>query len=78
MKKQAEEKNVLMADVMSAEQLSPGLARPEDFQVNEELPFHGQCGSSAKEYKSLLSHSGDSTKARLTGKGVSADRPSRS
>ena len=57
------EKNVLMGDAMSTNQMSPGLADPRDFVVMEAdesaapkmaTPFHGQCGTSTAEYEKLL------------------------
>lgn len=45
----------------SANQLSPGLASPYDFDVienggvgGETLPFDGSCGDTAGEYRKLL------------------------
>jgi len=55
------EKNVTMCEVMSKNQLSPGLADPRDFEVIEagesatmSTPFHNQCGSTNAEYEALL------------------------
>ena len=49
------EKNTLMADCMSKNQMSPGLADPRDFEVIEAEPeFGGQCGSSTAEYEKLF------------------------
>jgi len=55
------EKNVVMCEVMSKNQLSPGLCDPRDFEVIEagesatiSTPFHGQCGSTDAEYQKLL------------------------
>jgi hypothetical protein len=59
------EKNVLMAEVMSDQQMCPYLAKPEDFVVGkpgENLsgqPGHGQCGSSEAEYKKLVQEADD-------------------
>lgn len=46
---------------LSAQQSSPGLADPRDFEVMEagdggkmSEPFHGQCGSSKAEYAALI------------------------
>jgi hypothetical protein len=40
---------------MSKNQMSPGLCDPRDFEVIEEgVPFHGNCGRTAAEYKNLL------------------------
>ncbi len=54
-------KNTLMGDVMSKNQMSPGLADPRDFPVLEAgdsskmpTPFHGQCGGTNAEYEKLL------------------------
>jgi len=54
---------------------SPGLARPEDFHVNEASdgeppgqPFHGQCGDTAGEYNSLLRVGPQSRRGRPKGK----------
>lgn len=45
----------------SANQLSPGLASPHDWEVlenggmgGETLPFDGSCGDTASEYRKLL------------------------
>jgi hypothetical protein len=53
-------------------------ARPEDFQVSEPdeiaslpVPFHGQCGDTAQEYKRLLAiRASKAGKSKVTGKGV--------
>jgi hypothetical protein len=46
---------------LSANQSSPGLASPQDFEVlenggqgGETLPFDGSCGDTASEYRKLL------------------------
>ena len=72
------EKNVLMGEVMSEQQLSPTLARPEDFVVRKyddaiSQPFHGQCGDSDREYAQLEKEAGQTSKGPITGKG--APRP---
>ena len=49
------DKNVLMGDVMSKNQMNPGLADPRDFEVIEaDTPFHKQRGNNPAEYKKLL------------------------
>jgi hypothetical protein len=53
--KNMNKKNALVE--LTPEQTSPNLARPEDFViVEDDLPFHGQCGSSQREYSKLLQH----------------------
>jgi hypothetical protein len=39
---------------LTPEQSNPYLARPEEFEVIEALPFHGQCGEDQREYQKLL------------------------
>ena len=39
---------------LTPEQSNPYLARPEEFEVIEALPFHGQCGENQREYQKLL------------------------
>lgn len=56
------QKDVLMADVMSANQINPAAAKPEDFKVyghedaesEFKYEFGGQCGDTKAEYNSLL------------------------
>src|SRR6266851_10050736 len=59
--KMKNEKNTLMGDAMSKNQMSPGLADPRDFVLIEAgdapkmpTPFHGQSGTSTAEYEKLL------------------------
>jgi hypothetical protein len=59
---------------LSKNQESPRCASPADFEVIEahdpnylgDLPFHGQCGTSLREYKQLLAvrEAGRSKKGR--------------
>jgi len=39
---------------LTPEQSNPYLARPDQFEVIEALPFHGQCGENQREYQKLL------------------------
>lgn len=46
---------------LSWQQLTPGDAQPEDFEilepsegVNADVPAHGQCGDNESEYRALL------------------------
>jgi hypothetical protein len=39
---------------LTPEQTNPYLARPDQFEVIEALPFHGQCGENQREYQKLL------------------------
>jgi hypothetical protein len=48
------EKNTLVE--LTPEQTNPYLARSEQFEVIEALPFHGQCGENQREYRKLLKH----------------------
>ncbi len=59
------DKNALMSESMSKNQMSPGLADPRDFEVIEagdnpamSTPYHGQCGGTNAEYEKLL-HEGE-------------------
>jgi hypothetical protein len=38
---------------LSNNQQNPGAAKPEEFEVQSEIPGHGQCGDSRAEYKKL-------------------------
>jgi hypothetical protein len=59
-------------------QQNPYLARPEHFTISEPdqiaslpVPFHGQCGDTAREYKQLLAiRASKAGKSGVTGKGV--------
>ena len=58
--KRSPEKDVLLADVMTPQQLDPGLARANEFTVGSstgDLPGHAQCGRNAKEYASVKAQS---------------------
>jgi hypothetical protein len=46
------EKNTLVE--LTPQQTNPYLARPEQFEVIEALPFHGQCGENQREYQKML------------------------
>jgi hypothetical protein len=53
---------------LSPNQLSPRDARPEDFEITNEgqPPFDGQCGSTAREYRQLLSEADSHGKSKLS------------
>jgi hypothetical protein len=58
------EKNVLMLDSMSKNQMSPGLCDPREFEVIEaDTPFHGQCGNNDAEYQRLLRQGAEAANA---------------
>jgi len=38
---------------LSNNQQNPGNAKPEEFEVQSEIPLHGQCGNSRAEYARL-------------------------
>jgi len=57
----------------SANQMSPGLASPRDFeplenggQGGETLPFDGSCGDTASEYRKLLAKGREENKREFT------------
>jgi hypothetical protein len=57
----------------SANQMSPGLASPNDFeplenggQGGETLPFDGSCGDTASEYRRLLARGRKENKHEFT------------
>ena len=59
--KRSPEKDVLPHEVMNEQQMDPGSARPEEFEVLAadaaplETPFHGQHGKNKAEERELLS-----------------------
>src|SRR5579859_4150128 len=66
-KRMKNQKNELVTQ--TPEQRSPGLARPEDFVIeNEQLAHGGQCGETKREYNALLKVGPKSRGVRAKGK----------
>jgi hypothetical protein len=66
------EKDTLMGDSMSRNQMSPGLADPNDFVISKPdefatryTEFGGQCGENEREYEKLLKQADSHGKSPL-------------